>query len=58
MSGDNYLLAKFQICSFKNGFDLRGGSQPKFFVKLIFEIAVDQRRYTGTRTFEGVFDPR
>ena len=34
-----------------------GGGSPWFFVKLGFEIAVDQQTRTGDRTFEGVPDP-
>ena len=34
-----------------------GGSHPDFFVKLGFEIAVDQQTKTSDRTFEGVPDP-
>ena len=34
-----------------------GGVHPDFFVKLGFEIAVDQQTKTGDRTFEGVPDP-
>ena len=33
---------------------LRGGVQPKFYVKLDFEIAVDQKGGTHDQTFEGV----
>ena len=36
---------------------LRGGGQWVFFVKLDFEIAVDQQTKTSDRTFEGVPDP-
>ena len=36
---------------------LRGGSHGYFFVKLDFEIAVDQQTRTSERTFEGVPDP-
>ena len=36
---------------------LRGGGQWVFFVKLDFEIAVDQQTRTSDRTFEGVPDP-
>ena len=34
-----------------------GGVHPDFFVKLGFEIAVDQQTRTGDQTFEGVPDP-
>ena len=34
-----------------------GGVHPDFFVKLGFEIAVDQQTRTGDKTFEGVSDP-
>ena len=34
-----------------------GGVHPDFFVKLGFEIAVDQQTKTSDRTFEGVPDP-
>ena len=34
-----------------------GGVHPDFFVKLGFEIAVDQQTKTGDQTFEGVPDP-
>ena len=33
-----------------------GGVHPDFFVKLGFEIAVDQQTKTGDQTFEGVPD--
>ena len=36
---------------------LRGGDNGYFFVKLDFEIAVDQQTRTSDRTFEGVPDP-
>ena len=36
---------------------LKGGGQWVFFVKLDFEIAVDQQTRTSDRTFEGVLDP-
>ena len=36
---------------------LRGGANGYFFVKLDFEIAVDQQTRTSDRTFEGVPDP-
>ena len=36
---------------------LRGGVHPDFFVKLGFEITVDQQTRTSDRTFEGVPDP-
>ena len=36
---------------------LRGGANGYFFVKLDFEIAVDQQTKTSDRTFEGVPDP-
>ena len=36
---------------------LRGGGNGYFFVKLDFEIAVDQQTKTSDRTFEGVPDP-
>ena len=40
------------------GSALRGGGvHPDFFVKLGFEIAVDQQTRTGDQTFEGVPDP-
>ena len=38
-------------------FMLRGGDNGYFFVKLDFEIAVDQQTRTSDRTFEGVPDP-
>ena len=38
-------------------FPLRGGDNGYFFVKLDFEIAVDQQTRTSDRTFEGVPDP-
>ena len=39
-------------------FPLRGGgANGYFFVKLDFEIAVDQQTNTSDRTFEGVSDP-
>ena len=34
-----------------------GGVHPDFFVKLGFDIAVDQQTRTSDRTFEGVPDP-
>ena len=34
-----------------------GGGNGYFFVKLDFEIAVDQQTRTSDRTFEGVSDP-
>ena len=34
-----------------------GGVHPDFFVKLGFEITVDQQTRTSDRTFEGVPDP-
>ena len=37
--------------------NLRGGDNGYFFVKLDFEIAVDQQTRTSDRTFEGVPDP-
>ena len=40
-------------CAFKGG----GGDNGYFFVKLDFEIAVDQQTRTSDRTFEGVPDP-
>ena len=36
---------------------LKGGFTSIFFVKLGFEIAVDQQTRTVDRTFEGVSDP-
>ena len=33
---------------------LKGGVHPKFYVKLDFEIAVDQKGGTYDQTFEGV----
>ena len=36
---------------------LRGGDKGYFFVKLDFEIAVDQQTMTSNRTFGGVPDP-
>ena len=36
---------------------LRGGDNGYFFVKLDFEIAVDQQTRTSDQTFEGVPDP-
>ena len=44
-------IAKVQ---FKGG---GGGVHPDFFVKLGFDIAVDQQTRTSDRTFEGVPDP-
>ena len=35
---------------------LRGGVHPDYFVKLDFEIAVDQQTRARDRTFEGVPD--
>ena len=35
---------------------LRGGVHPDYFVKLDFEIAVDQQSRARDRTFEGVPD--
>ena len=35
---------------------LRGGVHPDYFVKLDFEIAVDQQTRARDRTFEGVSD--
>ena len=40
-----------EICS-----SLRGGVHPDYFVKLDFEIAVDQQTRARDRTFEGVPD--
>ena len=37
--------------------DFKGGDNGYFFVKLDFEIAVDQQTRTSDRTFEGVPDP-
>ena len=34
-----------------------GGVHPDFFVKIGFDIAVDQQTRTSDRTFEGVPDP-
>ena len=43
---------------FKNSFCIKGGGDNGyFFVKLDFEIAVDQQTRTSDRTFEGVPDP-
>ena len=39
------------------GINLRRGANGYFFVKLDFEIAVDQQTRTSDRTFEGVPDP-
>ena len=36
---------------------IKGGDNGYFFVKLDFEIAVDQQTWTSDRTFEGVPDP-
>ena len=41
----------------KTFIELRGGDNGYFFVKLDFEIAVDQQTRTSDRTFEGVPDP-
>ena len=43
----------FLSCHFLKG----GGVHPDFFVKLGFEITVDQQTRTSDRTFEGVPDP-
>ena len=37
-------------------FALKGGVHPDYFVKLDFEIAVDQQTRARDRTFEGVPD--
>ena len=42
---------------FRNALKGGGGVHPDFFVKLGFEIAVDQQTSTGDQTFEGVPDP-
>ena len=50
---------KMHITHFTRIFNdhLRGGDNGYFFVKLDFEIAVDQQTRTSDRTFEGVPDP-
>ena len=45
------------ICACKNLKGGGGGGNGYFFVKLDFEIAVDQQTRTSDRTFEGVPDP-
>ena len=42
-----------RTCKLRGG----GGANGYFFVKLDFEIAVDQQTKTSDRTFEGVPDP-
>ena len=48
------LSSYWQISQIKGG---GGGVHPDFFVKLGFEIAVNQQTRTGDQTFEGVPDP-
>ena len=47
----------YDLLSFKGGGGGGGGGSPWFFVKLGFEIAVDQQTRTSDRTFEEVPDP-
>ena len=51
-------MTKFAFsCTLRGGGGGGGGGQWVFFVKLDFEIAVDQQTKTSDRTFEGVPDP-
>ena len=55
---NHYLEIVFSKISVVNPPPLRGGGDNGyFFVKLDFEIAVDQQTRTSDRTFEGVPDP-
>ena len=51
MSKVDYLLSSSRYRAFKGG-----GVHPDYFVKLDFEIAVDQQTRARDRTFEGVPD--
>ena len=51
-----YFYHNFESCCLRGGGG-GGGGQWVFFVKLDFEIAVDQQTRTSDRTFEGVPDP-
>ena len=54
----HYLKIKlFKSNDIKGGGGGGGGGNGYFFVKLDFEIAVDQQTRTSDRTFEGVPDP-
>ena len=53
----NKISQKLKITDFSANISLRGGDNGYFFVKLDFEIAVDQQTRTSDRTFEGVPDP-
>ena len=46
-----------ELVNLRGGGGGGGGVHPDFFVKLGFEIAVDQQTRTSDRTFEGVPDP-
>ena len=50
-------MISFKVLNCQRKSCLRGGDNGYFFVKLDFEIAVDQQTRTSDRTFEGVPDP-
>ena len=52
----NYAIMFYAICSLRGGGGGGGGVHPDFFVKLDFEIAVDQQTRAHDQTFEGVPD--
>ena len=54
MTKGNFESRSIIIYSFKGGGG--GGGHPDYFVKLDFEIAVDQQTRARDRTFEGVPD--